>query len=746
MKRHRFFLVSFGLTFSIAVGNLDCGTGARGGAVGKAGGDGTHDDGGAASGSDGAVRFPDAGVTRPADAAMDQPKDAGPLPKKDGGLAPPVDSGPATSLRTFTHPGIPLTLADLNQLKANLTVEPWKSAYSALVADSHSQTTYAMQGPFEMVSRTPNVNLGQYGNDMQAVFNLARMWFFTSKSAYAQKAHDILIAWATVHKTWGGAEPYLTMGDYAYRMYAGADILRGTWPGWTQADTTTCKAYFTDVYWSAATVPNPLRSANQGVEQLITGVGVATFNDDTDKFNQCLQAFRADAVGGLPDSLPSGAIGDSGRDQGHPYGELMHLAWIAEVFWKQGVDVYSDLDNRLLAAGEFYSRYNLGVSTPFMQFGSEYDIYPTHGGAPESSPQPPDVLNLLQGAYVVRKGVSAPYITQYRTIRPETADSFVFRKSADTSTAAVPAPLTSPAPTAPVTMLTGVDIGGATPAGSSSYGAGKWTIQGAGVDIGATSDGFRFAYLPVTGNGTVIARVTSVQNTAGDAKAGVMIRDSLAANAKMVGLYMLPQTTINANTGPRAFVNMRGQNASSHGLSSQTHRLWDNTTVGIPYWLKLERIGNRITAYHSTDGASWSTIQCADFTLGSDIYIGLAVASRANGTLNTSTFTNVRITGGDGNEPPQKPSTPFAVYAAPGDREVPLRWLPSFGAAKYLVKRSPTAGGPYTTVATLSGTSYVDTGLSNGMTYYYVVSATNTVGESDNSLQESISPRATPSP
>jgi regulation of enolase protein 1 (concanavalin A-like superfamily) len=754
MKPQRLAGLALGLAFSFWLCDVGCDSRSRGG------GGSTADGAAGAAGTGGVANRPtdaaaDRGADRPAEGGADRPRGGG-TGASDGGLDRPTDTvGPASddagpsgttdggvSPRAFTHPGIPLTMADLNQLKANLNTQPWKAAYALLLADPHSQLSYVIQGPFATVSRTPDVNLGQYGNDMQAVFNLARLWVFTGNTAYAQRAHDILLAWATTHTSWGGAESYLTMGDYAYRMYGGADILRGTWPGWSPQDTATCKAYFNNVYWSAAAVPSPLRSANQGVEQLITGVGVAVFNDDLEKFNQCLQAFRADAVGGLADSLSSGVIGDSGRDEGHAYGELMHLSWIAEVFWKQGVDVYSELDNRLLAAGEFYSRYNLGLPTPFMQFGSEYDIYPSHGAAPESSPQPPDVLNLIYGAYAVRKGLSAPYVSQYRSVRPETADSFVFRKSADLSTAAPPAPLIPPAPTASVTTLNGSDIGGATPPGSATYRAATWTLQGAGTDIGGASDSFHFAYRSVTGNATIIARVMSVQNTAGDAKAGVMIRESLASNANMMGLYMLPQTTINANTGPRAFVNMRGQTASSHNASSQTHRLWDNTTVSIPYWLKLERVGNRITAFHSTDGASWSTIQCADFPLSGTVSIGLAVSSRVPGTLNVATFTNVRITGADGAEVARIPDAPFAIYGDPGDTRVPLRWLEAFGATRYLIKRSTTTGGPYTTIATLPGTSYVDSGLSNGTAYHFVVSAANAAGESGASPEEIVSPAA----
>jgi hypothetical protein len=54
------------------------------------------------------------------------------------------------------------------------------------------------------------------------------------------------------------------------------------------------------------------------------------------------------------------------------------------------------------------------------------------------------------------------------------------------------------------------------------------------------------------------------------------------------------------------------------------------------------------------------------------------------------------------------------------------------------VKRSPTNGGPYAAIVTgLTNTSYNNTGLSSGVTYYYVVAAVNAAGESPNSNQAS---------
>src|SRR6185503_8439106 len=102
--------------------------------------------------------------------------------------------------RAFTHPCVPTTLQELDTIKANLDKEPWKSGYAALAADGKSQLGYVMGGPFEVVKRNPNENLWPWRNDMVAFYNLSRMWYFTGNPAYAQKAHDIIIAWATTHK------------------------------------------------------------------------------------------------------------------------------------------------------------------------------------------------------------------------------------------------------------------------------------------------------------------------------------------------------------------------------------------------------------------------------------------------------------------------------------------------------------------------------------------------------------------
>jgi outer membrane protein assembly factor BamB len=91
------------------------------------------------------------------------------------------------------------------------------------------------------------------------------------------------------------------------------------------------------------------------------------------------------------------------------------------------------------------------------------------------------------------------------------------------------------------------------------------------------------------------------------------------------------------------------------------------------------------------------------------------------------------------NEPPP---TPTGLTATAGNTEVSLSWATSPGATSYTVGRSTTSGGPYTTVASPATNSYNDTGLTNGTTYYYVVSAVNSFGASANSTEVSATPNA----
>ena len=87
---------------------------------------------------------------------------------------------------------------------------------------------------------------------------------------------------------------------------------------------------------------------------------------------------------------------------------------------------------------------------------------------------------------------------------------------------------------------------------------------------------------------------------------------------------------------------------------------------------------------------------------------------------------------------PQLPAAPTGVSAtSPSKKKITVSWNAVSGATSYTVKRGTTNGGPYPTTFTTTSTSLTNTGLTSGVTYYYVVSASNAQGEGPNSAQVS---------
>ncbi|MCC7083683.1 MAG: hypothetical protein IT427_01605 [Pirellulales bacterium] len=180
--------------------------------------------------------------------------------------------------------------------------------------------------------------------------------------------------------------------------------------------------------------------------------------------------------------------------------------------------------------------------------------------------------------------------------------------------------------------LSAEDVGLVGVPGYSSYDSstGTYTVTGSGSDISSTSDGFQFLYQTLSGNGTIVARVASQENTNFNAKAGVMIRESLADNAKNAMMLLKPG-------GSAAFQYRFSTGGSTGTMNASFSSSWQ--------YVRLTRAGNTITAAVSTDGMSWTTVDSQTVVMGSNVLIGLATTARNNLKLNTSTFTDVTVTG-----------------------------------------------------------------------------------------------------
>jgi hypothetical protein len=167
---------------------------------------------------------------------------------------------------------------------------------------------------------------------------------------------------------------------------------------------------------------------------------------------------------------------------------------------------------------------------------------------------------------------------------------------------------------------------------------GTYTITGSGADIwnvnGVEADQFHFAYKMLTGAGSIIARVDSVENTNGWAKAGVMIRESLNPDSAHAFACVTPANGVASQGRP-----------STGGASFNTNQ----TGITAPYWVKLERsISGLFTVSHSADGSSWEQVTGAipeNIQMSSNVYIGLALTSHDAAQTCQAVFSNFSTTG-----------------------------------------------------------------------------------------------------
>src|SRR5207245_5084413 len=113
---------------------------------------------------------------------------------------------------------------------------------------------------------------------------------------------------------------------------------------------------------------------------------------------------------------------------------------------------------------------------------------------------------------------------------------------------------------------------------------------------------------------------------------------------------------------------------------------------------------------------------------------------QAEDGIRDATVTGVQTCALPISAPPTPPSAPTNLTATAGNAQVAVTWTASTGATSYNVKRSTTSGSGYVRIGTSTAAAFTDMGLTNGTTYYYVVSGVNASGEGTNSSQVTATP------
>ena len=247
--------------------------------------------------------------------------------------------------------------------------------------------------------------------------------------------------------------------------------------------------------------------------------------------------------------------------------------------------------------------------------------------------------------------------------------------------AAVPAATPLPSP------WVSADIGTVPGTGAAGLASGTYTVVSSGSDIWGTADAFRYTYQPLIGDGSIVARVASVENTAGWAKIGVMIRESAASNSRHAMMVVSPSNSVAM------------QYRSSTGGSSTS--VAGPAGLAAPYWVRLVRAGNVLTGSVSPDGTTWTQVGSVTIAMASSVLVGLSANSNSSTLLNKSTFTNVTVSN-------TAPTVAAAAAATPASVTGTTTTLSVTGADDHgesNLSYAWSASGPATVTFSASGTN-----------------------------------------
>jgi hypothetical protein len=175
--------------------------------------------------------------------------------------------------------------------------------------------------------------------------------------------------------------------------------------------------------------------------------------------------------------------------------------------------------------------------------------------------------------------------------------------------------------------------------------AGTYTMTAGGTDIWNAADEFHYAFKTLTGPGTIIVKVESVENTDPWAKAGVMIRETLDAGSKFAAVYITPTNT---NGTPTQGCRFQARTDTAIDATSDTSVATpEQMAIVAPYWIKLERdVSGNFRGYYSANGTTWQgLVWRPTISMSTNVYIGLALTSHNAALTCEAKFSNVTITG-----------------------------------------------------------------------------------------------------
>lgn len=331
----------------------------------------------------------------------------------------------------FIHPGILHTQEDIERIK-EIVKSGTGPAYESYLEFSNlgfSKSDYKIEGPFETISRDDDGRL--YERDFNAACNNAIMYALTGVESHAQKAAEILKAYAgtlkTIDTSVKGEAPLLA-GIMGIKFVYAAEVIRYLYPqGMNDEDFAKVCSMFKNVFKPVLDLfyeTPPYTNGNWGAGVTMTYIAIAVLTDDKEMYKKAVDFYTMGNDNGSLMNYIDGETGqcqESGRDQQHVQLGLECLAKTCEVAWKQGTDLYGIYENRLLKGYEYTAKYNLGYDdVPFKQWTDVTGKYckwtvisqetkNANNGVDTRRGEFRPVFEMVYNHYYGRKGLSMPY-------------------------------------------------------------------------------------------------------------------------------------------------------------------------------------------------------------------------------------------------------------------------------------------------------------------------------------------------
>jgi regulation of enolase protein 1 (concanavalin A-like superfamily) len=173
------------------------------------------------------------------------------------------------------------------------------------------------------------------------------------------------------------------------------------------------------------------------------------------------------------------------------------------------------------------------------------------------------------------------------------------------------------------------DIGAISVPGNASELKGVFILSGT-LDIWGTSDGCHYTWQKLEGDGTIIARVLSVEKTQNHAKGGLAIRESFESGSRHATLVVTP-------TDGTQFLSRVKESGVTTSQKTGLNK------GAMPYWLKLVRHGNNLTGFESTNGKDWTQTGTISIPFPENLFIGLVASSHQKDKLCAVAFDHVSL-------------------------------------------------------------------------------------------------------